>query len=424
MSEAALAMPARGWLDRTTGFFDGMARWSAVGLLIGVPTSIALVNISILFLLIGWFCSGRWPSKWDALRASPLTLPVVLLSLWMLLGIAWSDADRKVIGSHLYVYSKLPLMLILLTVFDQARWRQRAWWAFAIGCLITLGSTYASIWVHIPWADSHQRGFGVSHHIFNDYIAQGLAMSVFVAWAVHQAVLARQPALRWGWAVIVALGVFSITHLLAGRTGQVTVMAMGLAMIMTIESARVRWASVLLLVAGAVVLAFSSPQIIARVTQAIAEAQQYEGAGVVSTSIGARLDMWRNAWGMFLDSPWIGHGPGGYRVLSTAIYSIGAQCSVSCIHPHNQYLFFLVDHGLPGLLMYLWVLACLAALVVRSHGAQRALVSGFLTVLFVDGFINGPFWVTTERHLFATVLPLLMAAWPSGASPSPDADAA
>ncbi len=423
MSEAALAMPARGWLDRTTGFFDGMARWSAVGLLIGVPTSIALVNISILFLLIGWFCSGRWPSKWDALRASPLTLPVVLLSLWMLLGIAWSDADRKVIGSHLYVYSKLPLMLILLTVFDQARWRQRAWWAFAIGCLITLGSTYASIWVHIPWADSHQRGFGVSHHIFNDYIAQGLAMSVFVAWAVHQAVLARQPALRWGWVVIVALGVFSITHLLAGRTGQVTVMAMGMAMIMTIESARVRWASVLLLVAGAVVLAFSSPQIIARVTQAIAEAQQYDSAGVVSTSIGARLDMWRNAWGMFLDSPWIGHGPGGYRVLSTAIYSIGAQCSVSCIHPHNQYLFFLVDHGLPGLLMYLWVLACLAALVVRSHGAQRALVTGFLAVLFVDGFINGPFWVTTERHLFATVLPLLMAAWPPRASPTSDADA-
>jgi O-antigen ligase len=90
---------------------------------------------------------------------------------------------------------------------------------------------------------------------------------------------------------------------------------------------------------------------------------------------------------------------------------------VSCIHPHNQYLFFMVDHGLPGLLLYLWVLGCLAALVWRSHGAQRALVTGFLAVLFVDGFINGPFWVTTERHLFATVLPLLMAAWPSRPSP-------
>ncbi|WP_302173761.1 O-antigen ligase [uncultured Hydrogenophaga sp.] len=411
MSDTVMAAPDRGWLDRTTAFFDGMARWSAVGLLIGVPTSIALVNISILFLLIGWVGSGRWQRKWAVLKASPLTLPVLLLSLWMLLGIAWSDADRKVIGSHLYVYSKLPLMLVLLTVFDEARWRQRAWWAFAVGCLITLGSTYASIWVHIPWADSNQRGFGVSHHIFNDYIAQGLAMSVFIAWAISRAVDARQPALRWGWALIAALGVFSVTHLLEGRTGQVTVVAMGLAMVLTIESARVRWAAVLLLAAGAVVLAFSSPLIVARVTQALAEARQYDSAGVVSTSIGARLDMWRNAWTMFLDNPWIGHGPGGYRVLSTAIYSVGAQCSVSCIHPHNQYLFFMVDHGIPGLLLYLWVLGCLAALVWRSHGAQRALVTGFLAVLFVDGFINGPFWVTTERHLFASVLPLLLAGW-------------
>ncbi len=424
MSDASLAWPARGWLDRTTGFFDGMARWSAVGLLLGVPTSIALVNISILFLLIGWAGSGRWQRKWHALRASPLTLPVMLLSAWMLLGMAWTDADRKVIGSHLYVYSKLPLMLVLLTVFDEARWRERGWWAFALGCLITLGSTYASIWVQIPWADSYQRGFGVSHHIFNDYIAQGLAMSVFVAWAAHRSVLAHQPALRWGWALIAALGLFSITHLLAGRTGQVTVIAMGLAMVLTIESARVRWATVVLVVVCVVVLAFSSPLIVARVTQALAEARQYDSAGVVSTSIGARLDMWRNAWTMFLDSPWIGHGPGGYRVLSTAIYSVGEQCAVSCIHPHNQYLFFMVDHGLPGLLLYLWVLGCLAALVWRSHGAQRALVTGFLAVLFVDGFINGPFWVTTERHLFATVLPLLMAAWPSRPSPMAGAGAA
>lgn len=418
MSEMVMKGAGRTWLDHSTGFFDSVARWSAVALLLGVPTSIALVNISILFLLLGWTASGRWRAKLDALRANPLTLPVVLLSFWMLLGIAWSGADRSVIGSHLYVYSKLPLMLILLTVFSEARWRQRGWWAFAIGCLITLGSTYASIWVHIPWADSDQRGFGVSHHIFNDYIAQGLAMSVFIAWVVHQAMVARQTVLRWCWIVIAALGVFSVTHLLQGRTGQLTLVVMAMAMSASIESARVRWTVAMLLVVSAAVLIFSSPLIVGRVSEALAEVRQYESAGVVSTSIGARLDMWRNAWDMFQDSPWIGHGPGGYRVLSTAIYSLGEQCSVSCIHPHNQYLFFLVDHGLPGLCLYLWMLGCLAALVWRSHGAQRALVAGFFSVLIVDGFVNGPFWVTTERHLFATVLPLLLAAWPATREPA------
>ena len=94
MTDLALNAPGRGWLGRTTGFFDGMARWSAVGLLLGVPTSIALVNISILFLLIGWAFSGRWQRKWAALKASPLTLPVVLLSLWMLLGVTQTREGR------------------------------------------------------------------------------------------------------------------------------------------------------------------------------------------------------------------------------------------------------------------------------------------------------------------------------------------
>ena len=41
----------------------------------------------------------------------------------------------------------------------------------------------------------------------------------------------------------------------------------------------------------------------------------------------------------------------------------------------------------------------------------RNLLVAFLAILFVDSFINGPFWVTTERHLFASVLPLLLAGW-------------
>ena len=42
MTDLALNAPGRGWLDRTTGFFDGMARWSAVGLLLGVPILMAI----------------------------------------------------------------------------------------------------------------------------------------------------------------------------------------------------------------------------------------------------------------------------------------------------------------------------------------------------------------------------------------------
>jgi O-antigen ligase len=43
-----------------------------------------------------------------------------------------------------------------------------------------------------------------------------------------------------------------------------------------------------------------------------------------------------------------------------------------------------------------------------------------MAILLVDSFINGPFWVTTERHFFASMLPLLLAGW-RGSAPAPAA---
>ena len=119
---------------------DATAKGGAVVLLLGVPTSIALVNIGILLILIGWFLSGRWRWKFDVVRHHPLTLPVLLLSALVLIGIAYSDAPKAYINHHLYVYSKLPLMLMLLTLFHDPRWQRRGLLAFALGSVVTVVS--------------------------------------------------------------------------------------------------------------------------------------------------------------------------------------------------------------------------------------------------------------------------------------------
>ncbi|MDZ4130587.1 MAG: hypothetical protein U1E02_41415, partial [Hydrogenophaga sp.] len=178
---------------------DFSAKVGAVMLLLGVPTSIALVNIGILLILIGWFLSGRWRWKFDVIRRHPITLPAVLLTALVLLGITYTDAPKAYINHHLYVYSKLPLMLMLLTLFHDPRWQRHGLLAFAIGSVITVVSTYANIWFQVPWSDSHNQGMGVSHHVFNDYIAQGLAMSFFTALALVIAIDAREGWIRWAW---------------------------------------------------------------------------------------------------------------------------------------------------------------------------------------------------------------------------------
>lgn len=390
---------------------DVTARWAAVALLVGAPTSIALVNIAVLLILVCWPLSGRYAEKWALIRRHPITLPSLMLFALVLVGITYTDAPRSTIGSHLYVYSKFPMMLMLLTLLHEPRWQKRALVGFAVGSLITLVSTYANIWVQVPWSDSHQRGFGVSHNIFNDYIAQGLAMSFFTALAMVYALEAKGRGARLAWTVVTVFAVFSITHLLQGRTGQVVVLAMFCALALASVPVVWRWRSLAVVLVLMAVLFASSPLLRQRILSAVAEFSQYVDSGVVSTSIGARLDMWKNASEMFVASPIWGHGTGGYRVYSLQYYNDAGQCAISCVHPHNQFLFFAAEHGVFGLLAYVWLLLGALAAGLSLQGRYRLLAVAFMAILLVDSFINGPFWVTTERHFFASMMPLLLAGW-------------
>ncbi|WP_159607529.1 O-antigen ligase family protein [Hydrogenophaga sp. PBL-H3] len=382
-----------------------------MALLLGVPTSIALVNIGILLVLVGWLLSGQWRWKLDVIRHNPITLPVMLLSALVLVGIAYTDAPRAYIGHHLYVYSKLPLMLMLLTLLYEPCWQRRGLLAFTVGSLITVASTYANIWFDVPWSDSHNQGLGVTHHVFNDYIAQGLAMSFFTALAVVIALDARTRSMRWAWALVAVFTVFSITHLLQGRTGQVVLLAMLCALAWVAAPMAWRWRALALVVLATVLLFLSSSLLRHRVTSLFTEFAQYTDAGLLTTSTGFRLDMWKNALEMYLTSPLWGHGTASYRVLSEQIYTDPGVCAVSCLHPHNQFLFLAAEFGLLGLVAYVLLLQRAFAAAFDLTVRYRNLLVAFMAILFVDSFINGPFWVTTERHLFASVLPLLVAGW-------------
>lgn len=396
---------------RFTHSMDRLSRWGAVALMLGVPTSIALVNIGVLLVIVGWLLSGQYVAKWNLIKGHPITLPCALLSLLVLLGCLYSNAPFAYWGRHLYVYSKLPLMLMLLTVLHETVWQRRALGAFALGSLITLISTYANIWIDLPWSETHNQGFGVSHNVFNDYIAQALAMSVFVIVSVFYALGTNDRIIKAFWIAIAALAVFSITHLLASRTGQVVIAFMLMSMALVSLSATRRWVALALL-GGAVCLVFISSSLLrSRVDLAWQEFSSYMSGDMTLTSIGARLDMWKISLQMIADSPLWGHGTGSYRYLAEQIYTDRVVCATSCIHPHNQFLFFGVEYGLLGLGAYAFFLWRPFACGIKAAPRTRLVLVSFISVMFVDSFINGPLWVTTERHLFASMLPLLMAGW-------------
>lgn len=83
-------------------------------------------------------------------------------------------------------------------------------------------------------------------------------------------------------------------------------------------------------------------------------------------TFGARMEMWKAAWKMFLEKPITGVGLGGFREV---VHAKSDQYEVNKIvkkywHPHNQYLNALATRGIPGLALMLLLLVVPATIAL------------------------------------------------------------
>ncbi len=129
----------------------------------------------------------------------------------------------------------------------------------------------------------------------------------------------------------------------------------------------------------------------------------------------ARTDIWRTAWAVFLDSPWLGGGPDtfelGFRRLKTVelIRKSGSILEYQA-HAHNDFLEVLATTGLIGMGAYLLLLFSLvrAAAKPLSEPARRPLAAALcagLLALFVNMKFNPvPLESMTLAALFVGLL--------------------
>lgn len=85
--------------------------------------------------------------------------------------------------------------------------------------------------------------------------------------------------------------------------------------------------------------------------------------GSLSINAMGRTNIWQATWDSWIQSPWIGLGPGSAQSLLTGLYP-------NIAHPHNDYLRVLHDYGLIGL--GLWLLGLLNLLRAIWRARKRA----------------------------------------------------
>ncbi len=91
--------------------------------------------------------------------------------------------------------------------------------------------------------------------------------------------------------------------------------------------------------------------------------------------VDTRISLWILAWEMFLDAPWLGHGPHTYRLLYTAY--LETITFPSWVRPdpwgtavpwaHNLYLELLAERGIVGFLSFFTVIGTAFVYLVRAR---------------------------------------------------------
>lgn len=414
---ASRAMPPL--IARLQQPLDTAARLSLVGVFLCFPLAIGAANTCMALVLLFWPLAGRYRQRWDAVRHNPVTAPALALYAMVLMGTLYSDAPAHDVWNHLIKYSKFLFALMFLSLLDQPAWRRRCTWAFASAMGVILASVYANIWFDLPWSQTHNRGWGVDHHVIGDYITQNVMMVFFVvlacAWASQAAALWRK-CLGYG---IAAAGALSITHLSEGRTGA---LLLGVALlVLALIHVAPRWRLLAATLALAVLAAgiMSSDTMQRRFALAVAEARNHDADNL--SSIGHRLYNYKKVPQLILERPLTGWGTGEYHQQICRIVEKPEWCGVFNWHPHNQFLFLGVEHGILAMLLYALLLGRIAWHARSQPLPDKALLWCFAAIFLVDSLFNSPLWSARENHFFMFVMALLMAGPLLSRSGAPDA---
>jgi O-antigen ligase len=393
-----------------------------VGVFLIFPIKTSLSNVLLAAMLLAWLVAGQYRSRWAAIKRHPIVWPALAMYGLVIVGITYSHAELSQILTHLSKYSKFLIMLICLSLLTEAVWRERCRKAFMYAMTFVVMSTYANIWIQLPWSVTQTPGWGIDHTVVKDHIFQGICTVLFVLMAASEALGASQRLTKYFWSGVSVLAAFSCVYLLTGRTGM---LALGMALVVYIFVSirgRLKWLAAIGLMLFFVIAVTVPGNAQRRLHEGLREVQNYQQltqSGTLSidrTSIGARLMMWELSLQEISKRPLLGAGTASYHQLAEDRLQDAGACAVACVHPHNQFLFFGVEYGLVGMVLFGFYFVSAGRHATRLPPLLKATSLGFLAIFLADSLAHGSMWLSGEQHLFTYMLALWMS-YP--ASPAP-----
>ncbi|MCW5605552.1 MAG: O-antigen ligase family protein [Burkholderiales bacterium] len=327
---------------------DRIARCAAIGLGFSIPLSVALDNVLLVLVLAGWLAGGMYREQLAVFVRNPVALSAAILFALFALGLFYGDRNPGDGMLYLRKYLDLLFIPVLVFLFRDATTRRQALHALAVSFALVLAlSSLIKVGVIPP--NPFLLGDPDNPVVLKQYLTHGILMAFgafLFAQLAHDAASSR---MRWCWGALAALATINVTAMMAGRTGYLVLALLALYW----GYLHLRWkglAAVALAAATFAVLLATIPgpfqQRLALTAKEVAEWQPGEAT---QTSIGLRLEFYRNSLAIIADHPLLGAGTGSFpKVYEERVRGTSSSPSRN---PHNEFLHVAVQIGLAGLLL-------------------------------------------------------------------------
>ena len=388
---------------------------ASVGLPIGF-LSLAKFTLFIGTLIILLRSFEPLASSAVTVVGKPLTAMLIFVILAAFAAsMAWTSGSQVEAANSLSKYGKLLIIPVFCALIKSRKEALFALASFSVAQLFLVVSAWMLfIKMPVPWALSQ---FSLSHNVvFSSYLDESLMSAVFaaVSWHLRDLIPGKYGRYFAIAALLLALG--HVFFLLQGRSAHVVaILLMTLAITWQLPR-KYRIVVVVVPFFLVTLLYLSSPKVQTRLDSLKKEVQTFsfkQGVDVNSSnSSGIRLHFWHRAVQSISENPVVGSGAGSWSNEFNRLERIdnSAHTDIQPLgNPHQEYLLWGVQLGVPGILLLLaLMISILKDTLAMDTQTARATQSALLA-LAIACLFNSSLYDAQIGDFFCVILGLLLA---------------
>lgn len=401
--------------QRITNAFELTSKVCAVMLAAAIVLSTAATTVLFHATLILILLSGNLHHKFNFIIRNPIFWVMLLLFLMFLVGATYSTGPAFDILTILRKYNKFLLATMLLPLFIEEKWRNYAIFSYLLGALAMLISSYLRTYGYLSWGI-----IGGTVEMFKLSMVFNFLMAFGTYLCLIKMTFTNNKWWRLLWITFFVLLVYTVLFRSIGRSGYFVFV--GLMMLFFIQ--KFRWRGFVIAVTSVILLlglAFTfSSTFKDRMNTAFNDIKVYHQNN--DTSVGLRMAFVQNSIALIKAHPFFGTGTGSYVKEYNDIKQKAPETNVQGVvqhpgdfaHPHNEYIFIMVQFGFMGLAMLLLFFGVPIWYSQFLPEREKYIARGIIVSVLIGSLANCWLYDVTVRYCYAYFIVLAFATLPAG----------